>query len=359
MNLAGQTLGTITSPVTDSPGSYSPEGFGLDPKDGSFWIPLTNSATVIHLDSHGNLLAPTPSDPTRTMPRWARMERSMLAWSSLARSRPSIPRPELSRTSPHRRPRSISPGASLATCGLATSPLARRNSTALVTCSRPSPTLARLLPSRLSPAISGTRTSSPPWSISTHPRAACSPRRTSRRTSPAWAYSATCLEKHQSRSQHLVLLVRTFPGQSATIALQSLNSSNVSFTLYNDQSDVLAVSSPGATNYTAGLNNFVAPDNGPITSRSPATSGPVQPGRDPRRAALSYDLCDTRLRLRHSRQQLLQRPASRQGQRCSGCHSELPCPRSASPRLARTQLLQHLSDRPQNGRLRHLNYQPQ
>ncbi len=42
MNLAGQTLGTIVSPVTDSPGFLSPEGFGLDPRDGSFWIPLPN-----------------------------------------------------------------------------------------------------------------------------------------------------------------------------------------------------------------------------------------------------------------------------------------------------------------------------
>src|SRR5208337_2622744 len=56
MNLAGQTLGTITSPVTDSPGYLSPEGFGLDPTNGSFWIPLRNSGQLIHLDSHGNLL---------------------------------------------------------------------------------------------------------------------------------------------------------------------------------------------------------------------------------------------------------------------------------------------------------------
>ena len=36
---------------------------------------------------------------------------------------------------------------------------------------------------------------------------------------------------------------------------------NVAFTLFDDNGDVLAYSSPGATNYTAGLNNFVAPDD--------------------------------------------------------------------------------------------------
>jgi len=51
-------------------------------------------------------------------------------------------------------------------------------------------------------------------------------------------------------------------GESATIALQSLNGKNGSFTLYDDQGDVLGVSAPGATNYTAGLNDFVAPNDG-------------------------------------------------------------------------------------------------
>jgi Bacterial pre-peptidase C-terminal domain len=51
-------------------------------------------------------------------------------------------------------------------------------------------------------------------------------------------------------------------GQSASIALEGLNDSNVSFTLYDDLGDVLGLSSPGATNYTAGLNDFVAPNDG-------------------------------------------------------------------------------------------------
>ena len=50
-------------------------------------------------------------------------------------------------------------------------------------------------------------------------------------------------------------------GESASIALQGLNNSDVSFTLLDDNGDVLAYSSPGATNYTAGLNNFVSPDD--------------------------------------------------------------------------------------------------
>ncbi len=35
----------------------------------------------------------------------------------------------------------------------------------------------------------------------------------------------------------------------------------MSFTLLDNNGDVVAQSSPGATNYTAGLNNFVSPDD--------------------------------------------------------------------------------------------------
>ena len=45
MNLQGQLLGSFTLPVSDSPGYLSPEGFGLDPRDGSFWVPLINNAS--------------------------------------------------------------------------------------------------------------------------------------------------------------------------------------------------------------------------------------------------------------------------------------------------------------------------
>jgi streptogramin lyase len=56
MDLQGNTLGAITMPVSDNPGYLSPEGFGLDPRDGSFWVPLPNSARIIHVDASGNLL---------------------------------------------------------------------------------------------------------------------------------------------------------------------------------------------------------------------------------------------------------------------------------------------------------------
>jgi hypothetical protein len=56
MDLAGDTLGTITSPVTDFFGQTSPEGFAIDPRDGSFWVPLFNSGNIIHLDPSGKLL---------------------------------------------------------------------------------------------------------------------------------------------------------------------------------------------------------------------------------------------------------------------------------------------------------------
>ena len=56
MDLAGNTLGSFDVPVSDSPGFLSPEGFGLDPTDGSFWFGLVNSGNVLHTDNAGNLL---------------------------------------------------------------------------------------------------------------------------------------------------------------------------------------------------------------------------------------------------------------------------------------------------------------
>jgi Legume lectin domain/SdrD B-like domain/Bacterial pre-peptidase C-terminal domain/Bacterial Ig-like domain len=50
-------------------------------------------------------------------------------------------------------------------------------------------------------------------------------------------------------------------GESATMAIQSLNGKKVQFALLDEDGDVLGLSSPGATNYTAGLNNFVSLDD--------------------------------------------------------------------------------------------------
>ena len=62
-------------------------------------------------------------------------------------------------------------------------------------------------------------------------------------------------------------------GESATIAIESLNGKNVAFSLYDDNGNVLAISYPGATNYTAGLNNFVAQNDGTYYVRSPGDAG--------------------------------------------------------------------------------------
>ena len=52
-------------PVSDNAGYLSPEGFGYDPSDGSFWVPLINSATLVHVSNSGSLLAEysIPSNP--------------------------------------------------------------------------------------------------------------------------------------------------------------------------------------------------------------------------------------------------------------------------------------------------------
>ena len=60
MDLQGNTLGSFTLPVSD-PGTFlSPEGFGLDPRDGSFWVPLPNSASLLHVDAGGNFISLSP-----------------------------------------------------------------------------------------------------------------------------------------------------------------------------------------------------------------------------------------------------------------------------------------------------------
>ena len=51
-------------------------------------------------------------------------------------------------------------------------------------------------------------------------------------------------------------------GESASVVAQSLNSENVGFTILDDEGNVLASSSEDASNYTSGLNNFVAPYDG-------------------------------------------------------------------------------------------------
>src|SRR5262245_43256504 len=57
MDLSGHTLGSFISPVSDYSGYLSPEGFALDPRDGSFWIGLVNSGNVLHLSSTGSYMS--------------------------------------------------------------------------------------------------------------------------------------------------------------------------------------------------------------------------------------------------------------------------------------------------------------
>ena len=57
-------------------------------------------------------------------------------------------------------------------------------------------------------------------------------------------------------------------GESSTIVMEGLNGKNVGFSLYDENGNLLGISSPGATNYTTGLNNFVAPAAGTSASCS-------------------------------------------------------------------------------------------
>lgn len=62
-------------------------------------------------------------------------------------------------------------------------------------------------------------------------------------------------------------------GQSTTIVLQSLDGQPVQFSLLDGSGSALALSSPGAQNYTAGLNNFVAPSSAPYYVKVTGPSG--------------------------------------------------------------------------------------
>src|SRR5262249_39080856 len=63
MDFSGNTLGSITLPTdprTSTSNFFSPEGFGLDPRDGSFWVPLVNAGSLIHVAPSGTVLSSVP-----------------------------------------------------------------------------------------------------------------------------------------------------------------------------------------------------------------------------------------------------------------------------------------------------------
>ena len=62
-------------------------------------------------------------------------------------------------------------------------------------------------------------------------------------------------------------------GESATIALESLNGKSATVSLYDEDGNLLAVSYPGATNYTQGINNFVARSDGTYYAQVTGDSG--------------------------------------------------------------------------------------
>ena len=263
MNLAGQTLGTITSPVTDSPGSYSPEGFGLDPKDGSFWIPLTNSATVIHLDSHGNLLGsyavgPDPDDAA--VGPDGKIYVSLVFSSEIQTLDPSTGAFADFASSSSPLDLTWSVAGDLWVGDLSTGAEEFDSSGHLLQ------TIPDVGATAAEPALSGNIWDTNVFTALVNQYTSAGSLLTTTNFTPnqpgLGVFGDVPGEAPVAPPSTSFYSFALSQGQSATIALQSLNSSNVSFTLYNDQGDVLAVSSPGATNYTAGLNNFVAPDDG-------------------------------------------------------------------------------------------------
>ena len=262
MNLGGQTLGEFTMPVTDNPGFESPEGFGLDPTDGSFWVPLTNSATVVHVSSSGTLLgsyavAADPDDAA--VGPDGNIYVSQVLSGYIGVLNPTTGSYSQFTSSPFPLNLTWSAAGDLWVGDLDEGVEEFNNAGTLInlygffytSAGEPGPagnvwdanfgfdTLYQYAPDGTELTSTFFNAYQPglavlgdvPGELPLPPP-----------TEPVYSFELS-------------------GGESASIALQGLNDTNVAFTLYDDNGDVLAYSSPGATNYTAGLNNFVSPDD--------------------------------------------------------------------------------------------------
>jgi methionine-rich copper-binding protein CopC/protocatechuate 3,4-dioxygenase beta subunit len=263
MNLRGQTLGTIISPVTDSPGFLSPEGFGLDLRDGSFWLALANSGNVVHLDSSGNLMREyfvgSNPDDAAVGPDGA-VYVTRVFNNEVDRLDPSTGSVSFFTSAPF--PLNLTWDASgNLWVGALQGGAEEFNSSGGFIKSVDGTGVVAAEPTPLG-NIWDTNIFS-----STVNQFSATGSLLSQTGLPLFQPGVAVLgdvpgEQPLPPPNNPVYSFALNQGESATIVIQGLNNSSVGFTLYDENGDVLAFSHPGATNYTQGLNNFVAQADG-------------------------------------------------------------------------------------------------
>ncbi|HKM53703.1 MAG TPA: SdrD B-like domain-containing protein, partial [Isosphaeraceae bacterium] len=265
MDLAGDTLGTIVAPVSDTAGYISPEGFAIDPRDGSFWLPLFNSGNIVHLDPSGKLLGEfnvggNPIDDA--VGPDGKIYISQHFQSEIQTLDPSTGVTGVFASSPNPFDLTWSVAGDL-WVGDASSGAQEFDSSGKllnvydgigVIAAEPAlsgnvwdTNVSKELVKQYS--ASGTLLTSTPFNPNT--------------SQPGLAvFGDVAGEQALQQPQTPVYSFALKQGQSATMALQILAGKGASFALYDQSGDLLAVSSTGATNYSQGLNNFVAPKVG-------------------------------------------------------------------------------------------------
>jgi protocatechuate 3,4-dioxygenase beta subunit/glutamine cyclotransferase len=274
MNLQGQTLGAFTMPVSDNPGFLSPEGFGLDPKDGSFWVPLANSATLVHVTNSGGFIAeysvPSNPDDAAVGPDGA-IYISQVFSGYVSRLDPSTGIDSYFASS------SFPLGVTWSTDGFMW--VGDLDNGAEKFSSSGGFPIAYYGGYPTSAGESYPATGNV-WDTNlfgtVYQFAANGSILTTTGYSPEQPGLAVLgdvpNEQPLPQPNSPVYSFTLDQGESATIAVESLNGKKIAFTLLDDNGNELGVSSPGATNYTAGLNNFVAPADGTYYI---ATSGDI------------------------------------------------------------------------------------
>jgi methionine-rich copper-binding protein CopC len=263
MDLAGDTLGTIISPVSDSPGFLSPEGFGIDPKDGSFWLALANSGNVVHLDSSGNLLNEYfigPNVDSAAVGPDGRVYVSLVFTNQIDVLDPSTGNVSFFTSSPFPLDLTWSVAGDLWVGALDGGAQEFDSSGNLIA------TYDTFGATAAEPALSGNVWDTNIFTSLINQFSSAGTLLTST-SAPLFQPGLAVLGDVPGEAQipppsTPVYSFALNQGESATIALQGLSQGNLQFVLYDQSGNVLAFGSPGATNYTEGLNNFVAPATG-------------------------------------------------------------------------------------------------
>ncbi len=263
LNLQGQTLGEFTVPISDNPGYLSPEGFGLNPTDGSFWFGLINSGQVVHTDASGNLLGDyyvggSPND-VAVGPN-GQVYITQIFSGYVQTLDPSTGNTSYFASASFPIDLTWSAAGDL-WVGDINGGAVEYDSSGNEIFSIPDSGATAA-----EPALSGNI-----WdtNVFTGKVNQFSPSGGLLTTTSASLFQPGLAvlgdvpgEAPLPPPQNPVYSINLTQGESASFIIQSLNSSNVSLTLYDDSGDTLALSKAGATNYAQGINNFVASATG-------------------------------------------------------------------------------------------------